>query len=277
MSVTNDNLELSSLVKLESEISLNPQNSFTVNQKIHFSKSSLSSIRDKSLNSIDQNSKDINDKTGESFKKDQKNKVDKIDQISINQIKNQQQHPQLESTQSAPTEGRDSKINSSAVLEQQKRTKPKSVSVSISAPVSSNNQPIDSNLNKRPPFNNQQNSNQINSKSSSSPLNSFLFSKFSSLTTSSSASFNQQDQQTNRSQSQQNKKTKKRRSFELFNSGIIRRQHSAQQSSQSSPGPTLNSTQQDLRRESISSAKQTSQQLPLSIIRYIFLYFLSIF
>lgn len=68
-------------------------------------------------------------------------------------------------------------------------------------------------------------------------------------------------------QANNHKKTKKRRSFELFNSGIIRRQHSAHQSSQSSPGPVLSSSQSEQqRRESVSSPGQPAEPLPLATI-----------
>ena len=139
--------------------------------------------------------------------------------------------------------------------------KSKSVSVSNSAPLSSTSDhhtvvfSFDSN--------------QIANYSQSSNLQSSSNPQSSSATNYSSATINStpDSAQPATGPANNHKKTKKRRSFELFNSGIIRRQHSAHQSSQSSPGPVLNSSAaSDQRRESISSPGKPAEPLPLSII-----------
>ena len=243
-----------------------------MNQNNAFSISSCSSSSFRNISSINSSNNNSNSNKNSDSEKEI-NKADKIDSQNLNRgnseppftitdqnlnkIKSQQQHPHLQSAHSVPTT--QISENTTGIItcsERLKRIKPKSVSLSISPTISTTDQLVNTNFS--PPFTPNQ-----HTKSSASSLNNFLFFKFTSLTTNTSTvdQINQSDQLNQ----QPNKKTKKRRSFELFNSGIIRRQHSAQQSSQSSPGPASNS-QSDQRRESISSAKQTNQQLPLSII-----------
>lgn len=202
-----------------------------------------------------------------------------ISTIDHSNSQNQQppHHYPLKSTQSVPT----SKTSSSGLFQ---RFKPKSASVSISVPIatisttkttgdhtvvfSNSTNYSQSTLASKLQSSIQQSSPPTNQNHLFNPSNSILSSTTNSSTP---GSTNQPQQQTptaasNQQPEQSNKKTKKRRSFELFNSGrIIRRQHSAHQSSQSSPGPLPNSSTGEQRRESTSSQHKTTQQLPLSV------------
>lgn len=187
--------------------------------------------------------------------------------------KQQSDHHPLKTTQSVPT----NKISSSGIFQRFKSSKSKSVSISTTSIISDHRSPVFSTSNSV--SYSSTSSNQL-SPSKNNNLNNQEFATLNSAPSSATNSSNFDSTQnrqiissnsttaTQQSQEEQcnSKKTKKRRSFELFNTGkIIRRQHSAHQSSQSSPGPTINSTGEQ-RKESISSTNKATQQLPLSVV-----------